>query len=262
MASVEHARTTPHEWASPEYVRWWAERTDREEERRRPRFELLADVLPFEEDDEFTFCDLGAGYGALTAVLLERFPHARAVCVDGSRAMLDLLRERQGKRSTRIETVVASYDAPEWVAALGDRRFGAVVESQALHGQHERRRRVYREIHDLLVPGGWLLTLDLVPARDAPAAERTREAEVRRRTRARELATGTRPSREDVLAEIDLRRGHAATHDGGLSVGEWTEDLRWLAEAGFQAVDCYMKDLRLALIGGRKPDLAPRPFPT
>ena len=47
---------------------------------------------------------MGAGYGALTKFLLERFPNATAICQDGSEEMAKLGRERMkaSRRQIRI----------------------------------------------------------------------------------------------------------------------------------------------------------------
>ncbi len=136
-----------HDWASPEYVQSWAKRTDRIEPQRRYRFDLMADLVPYAEDAPIAILDLGAGYGALTAVLLERFSAARATCLDGSQAMLELLETRRSSMRGRITTIIADYGEPDWVNRLAGERFEVVVSSQALHGLRRGRRQLYQEIY-------------------------------------------------------------------------------------------------------------------
>ena len=75
----------------------------------------------------------------------------------------------------------------------------------------------------------------------------------RRRIRRQQLATGRRPSHEEVAADIDAlwpgKVPAAHTYDNW-GVGDWTEDLRCLREAGCQDVDCFRKELRICLTGG------------
>lgn len=251
-----HAGSSPHDWASPEYVRFWAARTDRYEDERRHRFELMADLIPFPADAPLAILDLGTGYGALTAVLLERFPAARATCVDGSAAMLALLEVRRQSLSGRITTVQADYSRPDWADALAGARFDAVVTSQGLHGQRTRRRALYREIFDLVQPGGCFLNVDLVPAGSLATRERFRAIQIRRRLRRYERAGAPRPTEEEVAAEVDgLAPGQApaARPRDSWASGDWTEDLRWLRDAGFENVECFWKDLGIALLGGYRP---------
>ena len=50
------------------------------------------------------FLDLGAGDGALSAVLLDRYPNAEAVVVDFSEPMLAAARDRLGSAAARFVT--------------------------------------------------------------------------------------------------------------------------------------------------------------
>ena len=79
-----------HDWSSKEYVLQWAERQDKQGDDRRQQFQLLADMLPFDSAASIRFLELGAGYGALSQVLLNHFPKSKAVCHDGSEEMSKL----------------------------------------------------------------------------------------------------------------------------------------------------------------------------
>lgn len=245
----------PHDWASPEYVRFWAERTDREEAERHPRFHLMAYLVPYPKDAPIAILDLGAGYGALTDMLLEHFPAARAACLDGSPAMLAMLKTRQGHFKERITPILATYDQPGWTEALAGEHFDAVVSSHALHGLGERRSILYREVYAVLKPGGCFLNIDLVPTSTKSLSERFRDVQIRRRIRRQEVSTGIRPGYEEVAASLDCLypgKSQLPHHSNDWGVGDWTEDLRWLNEAGFVDVDCFWKELRICLLGGYK----------
>ena len=79
-----------HRWDSREYVSKWAAGQDPKEKDREAAFRALADTIPFDRDEPIRILDLGAGYGALTQFLLNRFPDATAVCQDGSQEMAKL----------------------------------------------------------------------------------------------------------------------------------------------------------------------------
>ena len=106
MASSSHSHHhhhDPHDWASAEYVAKWAKGQDPKEASRQQEFSLLADTIPYEKQQPITILDLGAGYGALTKFLLERFPQATAICQDGSEEMAKpgrvRMREYEGRFS-------------------------------------------------------------------------------------------------------------------------------------------------------------------
>ena len=91
-----------HHWESAEYVAGWAKGQDPKEVNRAEAFQVLADRIPYEKSLPIKILDLGAGYGALTKFLLERFPQATAVCQDGSEEMAKLGRERMKNLAGRF----------------------------------------------------------------------------------------------------------------------------------------------------------------
>src|SRR5207245_10941553 len=103
-----------HDWSSKEYVRDWATRQDRYEDKRRPQFQMIADAIPFTRDAAMQILDVGAGYGALTQFLLEQFPNAIAVCKDGSEEMAMLGRRRMAKWQGRFDYVMADFSKQDW----------------------------------------------------------------------------------------------------------------------------------------------------
>lgn len=257
MNMPHSSETSPHDWASLEYVRFWAERSDREESERRYRFDLMTALIPHPKDASIAILDMGAGYGALTAVLLEHFPAAQATCLDGSQAMLELLESRQVRFRDRIATVLTDYSRPDWSKQLRGAQFDVVVSSQATHGLRERRRDLYREIYGLLNPGGCFFNADLVPAATESLHRRFRDVQIRRRMARVKQASGIQPTYDEIAAEVDgLRPGQTvASSNPSISrwnPGDWLNDLQWLRDGGFVDVDCFWKELRVAIVGGYK----------
>lgn len=244
-----------HEWASPDYVRYWAERADREYGARRYRFELLADLIPFQRDSNIRILDIGAGFGALSEVALERFPNAHMVCMDGSAAMLDLLRSRQERFKGRIETVIADYKDPAWVELLGtEAAFDVIISSQAMHGLRDRRARMYVDLYALLRSGGCFLNIDLVSAATERLQKRFRNVQITRHIARVEAAIGKRPTRAEASADIDGVPLDQMENNSQRkwTPSDWTTDLQWLRDAGFVDVDCFWKELKVIMIGGYK----------
>src|SRR5215831_6553856 len=60
----EPADTNAAIWKSAEAVQAWTAEAERQERSRRHHRRFMALLLPFGEQDEFTFLDLGAGTGA------------------------------------------------------------------------------------------------------------------------------------------------------------------------------------------------------
>jgi SAM-dependent methyltransferase len=152
-----------HDWSSKEYVRDWAMRQDRYEEEREPQFQMIADAIPFTRDAAIRILDVGAGYGALAQFLLERFPNATAVCQDGSEEMAALGRRRMRKWKGRFDYVIADFSKPGWSRAI-DGSFDVIVSTIAIHNVRVPGiiEAIYKEMLELLKPGGCFLNLDLV----------------------------------------------------------------------------------------------------
>jgi trans-aconitate 2-methyltransferase len=98
-----------------------------------------------------TVLDAGCGTGRLTAELLEALPHGRVVALDLSQNMLNSAREYLSESfGTRVHLVDCD------LLHLPLRRiFDVVVSTAAFHWvlDHEQ---LFRNLHDVLVPGGWL----------------------------------------------------------------------------------------------------------
>jgi len=150
-----------HDWDSKDYVAEWAERQKGREPDRQEAFAAIAAALPYDKDAAIKILDLGAGYGALTKFLLERFPQATAVCQDGSDEMARLGRERMKNLAGRFEYVLCDFSKRGWSMLLPG-PFEAVVSSIAIHnvGSHSIIRGIYEEAFTLVKPGGCFFNFD------------------------------------------------------------------------------------------------------
>jgi tRNA (cmo5U34)-methyltransferase len=116
------------------------------------------------------------------------------------------------------------HDLDEPLPPLG--RFDAVVSSLAIHHlEHERKRSLFREVFDLLEPGGMFANFEHV-------------------------ASPTDCLHVAFFAAIDEPLENEDPSDRTLDV---ETQLGWLREIGFDDVDCYWKWLELALLIGVKP---------
>jgi tRNA (cmo5U34)-methyltransferase len=208
----------PNFWASADHALAYLARADRIPHRAEGERALL-EWLPDRVD---RFLDLGSGDGRLAALVRTVHPAAHVVALDFSALMLRRLQDRFA--SDASATVLAhSLDDP--LPPLG--RFDAVVSSFAIHHvSHDRKRALYGEVHELLVPGGIFCNLEHV-ASPTPSLH------------LRFLATlGIRPEDEDASNQL-------------LDV---ETQLAWMRAIGFEDVDCVWKWMELALLVGRTPN--------
>lgn len=200
------------EWGNPERV---AEYLLREIPHRHVAEEMLLEALPSRVE---RFLDLGTGDGRLIAAIRDRHPDAMALGIDNSEPMLARAAERFDAHPL-VELRAHDLELPLTDSGPLD----AVVSGLAIHHlEDERKRELFGEIHSLLAPGGVFANLDLVASASPRLHERFR----------REIGR-TQDDPTDRLADL-------------------AEQMGWLREVGFAAVDCHFKWLELTLVVAMK----------
>jgi len=212
-----------HDWLSADYVADWIDRDVTRDETRRPTLLRMARWLAERDDQPVRVLDVGGGYGALSSAVLDALPRATVVLQDYSPAMLAQAESRLAGYGDRVRFHVADLTDPAWTQGL-DGPFDAVVSALAIHNLFDADAiaRVYRDVCSLVRPGGVFLNSDLVHP------------------------TGP------LLVELYHRdssgagdRGPRLARAGGL-----VDQLRWLGDAGFDEVDCALKELHHAVLVG------------
>ena len=166
--------------------------------------------------------DLGTGDGRLLALVLTVRPQASGIGLDFSDEMLERARERF-EDDPRVD--IQRHDLTDRLPELG--LFDAVVSSFAIHHvDDDRKREVYAEAFAALRPGGAFLNLEHVASSTERLHQQFRVA----------IGHGHKP--DDPSNQLAL-------------VGP---QLEWLADIGFEDVDCHWKWLELALLAGVKPE--------
>jgi tRNA (cmo5U34)-methyltransferase len=229
-------------WHSGEAVQAWAAEAQAQERHRAEHRRFMAALLPFGPQDAFTFLDLGAGTGAASRTILDVHPGSTALLADFSAEMMRAGEGEMLPYSGRYRYVEFDMSVGgEWPAAI-PAALDAVVTSMSVHHlPDERKRGLFIEIFDRLVPGGWYLNYDPVRAED-PVVE----------------ATWQRVNDHDhpEAASKWLHRTH-------LEQARWDNHVRYiiplgpqleyLRSAGFEGVDVYWKRLDNVIYGGRRP---------
>ncbi|MBI2912742.1 MAG: class I SAM-dependent methyltransferase [Chloroflexi bacterium] len=213
------------------------------------QLEVLLSLVPARPDEAFAAVDLCCGEGRFAAGLLERFPRALVLALDGSEAMLDRARQRLAAFGSRAEVRRFDLDRRDWLDDL-PAPLRCVVSSLALHHLHrEGKRRLFRDLCPKLEPGGALLIADIVE----PASEVVRlsfaaawDAAARQRsldlTGSLDAFRSARDQRWNPYASAELEPGETPDR--------LFEQLKWLEEAGFSAVDCFWMRAGFAVYGG------------
>ena len=232
-----------HDWHSSQYVEDWIASAATRDDERRINLRRVVSLIPRETDAAIRVLDVGAGYGALSAQVLERFPQAQLVCQDFSEPMFAQARKRLAWASERITFTHRDLSDPGWSHALAG-PFDAVVSAIAIHNVRypERIRAIYSEIFDVVAPGGCFLNYDLIFVSGPAAAA------------AYDNAKGLESWIQGM--DGDASRLHAAPTEPAAHETETItleQQLCWLREGGFQDVECFWKEMRNAIIGGFRP---------
>lgn len=233
-----------HDWHSQPYVEEWIASATARDPERRAILRRVVSPIPRETDAAIRVLDVGAGYGALNAQVLERFPRAELVCQDFSEPMFAQTQERLAWAAERVTFAHSDLSEPGWTQAVTG-PFDAVVSGIAIHNVRypERICGIYAEIFDLMAPGGCFLNYDLIFVSGPVAAQAYGHA--------MHLADWIRGESSDATRPVTAATAGRASHQREAISLE--AQLRWLREGGFQEVECFWKEGRSAIIGGFRP---------
>jgi tRNA (cmo5U34)-methyltransferase len=217
-------------------IRAFAEHANEYDAQRRrlvPSFDLFygtaVDLLGAREGPVERVLDLGAGTGLMSKAVLERYPDAELVLVDGAPEMLEHARERLAEAS--VTTIVADLRDE-----LPPGPFDTVVSALAIHHlEHKEKRDLFARVRAALRPGGVF-----VNAEHVGGASLWLDGRYRLAWRNACGAAGA-TEREIAAAEERMRM------DRSIDVAT---QLNWMRAAGLDDCDCFFKHLHFAVLAG------------
>ena len=234
-------------WGNAEFINRWANKRGWQAPIREVQTAMVLRMIPHQLDHPIRILDIGAGYGALAAAVLNDRPNSSAVCLDASEAMLKLGEERNSNLRNRIQFVQASLETADWVNSV-EGTFDAVISARALHHftENQRRRSIFHEVFTLVRSGGCFINADNVRAGTKALVERYRRA------RDEYLDRYVRESSGGKTNLAEAKAASPSTYHGPHNNGYLEEELAWLREAGFEDVDCFWKFGTTVVYGGFK----------
>ncbi len=215
---------------------------------RSEQIEMLLSLVPARAG-RFDVLELCCGEGILASSLLERFPGAQLLALDGSPTMLDRARERLEPFGERAQIEEFDLASDAWLQRVPE-GLHAGLSSLALHHlSGADKRQLFHALAQKLAPGGALLIADVVE----PASETVRIA-------FRDLMNDI--AKEQSLAltgSLEAFRTFQEEEWNGFALeqqppGEMpsrlVDQLKWLELAGFSQVDCFWMRAGVAIFGG------------
>lgn len=231
-------------WESRDFIEQWSRQSERDQSIREMQIKMVVFMVPHPREEAIRILDVGAGYGALAAAILEDRPNATALCLDASEEMIKMGRERNARFEGRMEFLRGSLEAPDWRASLRN-LFDAVVSARALHHLTlEQRRNLFHDIYVLLRPGGCFMNADTLKVPGDTIRAHYRKARKRWIGESVDEKKGGRSSGEES-GQSGNRLPHGPHYNGLLE-----EELDGLRDAGFKDVDCFWKFTNTAVYGG------------
>ncbi|HYK93304.1 MAG TPA: class I SAM-dependent methyltransferase [Thermoplasmata archaeon] len=143
----------------------WLSRWDRQQSGYMPyreeRFNAMIDVVDALPGPALRAIDLASGPGSLSQRLLQRVRRAHCVAVDYDPVLLRIGHHALKGLAARLTWAEADLREPTWVGRLPEGPYDAVLSTTALHWlTAPELTRVYRQVRDLLRPGGVFMNGD------------------------------------------------------------------------------------------------------
>lgn len=215
---------------------------------REEQIATLLTLIPFGPKDSFRAVELGCGEGRLSYALLDCFPNASMLALDGEATMRAHTAERLKHFGLRAAVDAFDLASQDWLreAESAD----CVLSSLCVHHlSGKAKQHLFKAIARRLSMQGALLIADLVEpqrpeARELFAATWDRITEAQSITR-----TGSKQSHEKFLT---AHWNYYRYPDPVDQPSPLFDQLVWLKEAGFQTVDCFWIQAGHAIYGGYK----------
>jgi SAM-dependent methyltransferase len=196
-----------------------------------------------------SYLDLGCAGGVLAPALLDEYPGARANIVQFTGSLVEAARMQLGPRLDRVAIHLARIQTPSWLELVRDLApydlITSGVEIPLL--PQPRQQAFFREVYDLLRPGGFFLAIQHVASAtrwtQSPWDDQMIEAifgETLKKDRHR--------PRTEVAWEFYQNLARESQKIAPLEV-----QCDWLREIGFESVECFLKVSEMAVFGGIKP---------
>ena len=215
--------------------------------RRREMMAILVSLVPFTAADAFRVVEIGSGEGLLAEVLLDRFPGATLLALDGSASMREATKSRTSRFADRADVRPFELATLDW----WDLMHGAdlVVSSLCLHHLNDAKKQyLYKAVAERLSLRGAFLMADLV---EPPhGAARRLAADEWDRTALEQAEALGEPDR--FAQFVDAKWNHYRFPDPADRPAALFHHLVWLKHAGFGAVDCVWLFAGHAVFGGFK----------
>lgn len=136
--------------------------------RRAERLRVIETILNRRSRQELKILELGAGTGLITERLAELNTKAHITAVDGAKKMVNKAQSKDFARThkNRIKWVLADFSDQSWMNKVSG-PFDLIVTVDSLHHlSHQRKKELYKELHNCLIRDGQFIISDHMSTQD------------------------------------------------------------------------------------------------
>ena len=212
------------------------------------QIDCLLRIVDLTQSEVNSFLDLGCGNGILGKAIGKKYPQAEGVFVDISPSMLKAARDGIDNTSGKYSFLLQDFGIPTWRDCLENiTSFDIIVSGFAIHHQPDsRKQEIYREIYDLLQPGGIFLNLEHIASVSSLGEKAFDELFI-------DSLYGYHKSQNPTQSKNEIARQYYSRDDKNANILTLPEtQCEWLREIGFKDVDCFFRIFEIALFGGVK----------
>jgi tRNA (cmo5U34)-methyltransferase len=203
---------------------------------------LLVDLTP----TGASLLELGAGTGLFTRKLHESGHFGKIYVTDGAPAMLDIARAQLADLSGMLFFDILDFSVA-WSDRYGKNNIDAVTSSMAIH-HVEDKQRLFKEVFQVLVPGGSFVFADHL----AGSSEQVDRLIGHERGRVKMRAQGSDSLNDQATLDAFLEQDALNQAAEGNRCESLAQNLAYLAGAGFHNIDCLWRDYWLAVFVAKK----------
>ena len=241
---------TDFTWKDPQAARRYIEEIAGSIPLEADQLDIMMRLIGYGRNKVRSFLDIGCGNGILSSVILDAYPRARGTLLDFSDTMLAAAQEQLADHRNQLTFIKSDYgDESLHEALTEDSKTGldVIVSRFSIHHQtDERKYQVYKEIYDLLVPGGIFINIEHVAANGETGRDLFEAYMVDH------LYGSKKHNKESRTREAIVRDFKNRHHKDANIITSTETQCGWLRDIGFTDVDCYFKVFQIALIGGIK----------
>jgi SAM-dependent methyltransferase len=204
-------------------------------------------LLALTQSQVNNFLDLGCGNGILGNAIAQKYPQAKGVFLDLSEVML--AEAKNGIHREEMTFILQDFGVKNWLDRVTlFAPFDVIISGFSIHHQpNDRKQEIYREIYEILQPGGIFLNLEHVASHSLLGEKAFDNLFI-------DALYEYHRQQNPQASCSEIAAKHYSREDKNANILTLVEtQCNWLREIGFVDVDCFMKIFEIALFGGIKP---------